>query len=112
MQATKSAHRNVCYITWNGYASLAAALEAGDALLTVHNGNCTNYTVRRLTDQDGETIGYQLTKLTDYIVDRKVYDIEVTGNGMRCNCPDATFKRHECKHVRALRAALTRHGLI
>jgi hypothetical protein len=34
--------------------------------------------VQRLTDPDGETVGFRMMKLTDYIVDRELYDIDIT----------------------------------
>jgi hypothetical protein len=68
--------------------------------------------VQRLSDPDGETVGFRLMRLTDYIVDRKVYDIDVCcGKDWLCDCPDAQFQNRECKHVRALRAALASNGI-
>lgn len=93
---------------------LPQALDAGEALLTIlpERGRVTNYTVKRLTDPDGDTVGYRLLKLTDYIVDRVAYDIDMTaGYGWQCDCPDAQFQGRECKHVRALRAALRQAGI-
>jgi hypothetical protein len=92
---------------------LPQALDAGEALLTIapERGAPTNYTVQRLADDDGRALGFRLTRLTDYIVDRKVYDIDVCqGFGWTCDCPDAQFRSRECKHVRALRAALAKCG--
>ncbi len=99
-----------CYLKATGKLTLEQALNSGDALLTVHTERATNYLVQRLTDPDGETVGFRLMKLADYIVDRKLYDIDITpGYGWQCDCPDAQFRNHECKHVRALRAALTQN---
>jgi hypothetical protein len=102
-----------CFLKATGNRTLGQALDSGDALLTVHTDRCTNYLVHRLSDPDGETVGYRLMKLTDYIVDRKVYDIDVCcGKDWRCDCPDAQFQNRECKHVRALRAALASNGIV
>ncbi len=102
-----------CYLKATGNLTLEQALDSGDALLTVHTDRCTNYTVLRLSDPDGETVGYRLMKLTDYIIDRVVYDIDVCcGKDWLCDCPDATYQQRECKHVRALRAALASNGIV
>lgn len=42
---------------------------------------------------------------TDVLIDKLEEDeaiYRVTPDG-RCNCPDAVFRRRECKHVKALR---------
>jgi len=103
-----------CRLAATGNLTLAAALDSGDALLTItpETGKPTNYTVLRLADGDGHTVGFRMTKLTPYILDRKEYDIDVTpGYGWQCDCPDAQFQNRECKHVHALRAALARNGI-
>ncbi len=101
-----------CFLKATGNLTLEQALDSGNALLTVHTERCTNYLVQRLTDPDGETVGFRLMKLTDYIIDRKLYDIDVCcGKDWLCDCPDAQFQNRECKHVRALRAALTSNGI-
>jgi hypothetical protein len=75
-------------------------------------GEPTNYTVLRLADEDGRTVGFRLTRLAAFIVDRKVYDIDITlGYSWPCDCPDAQFQNRECKHVHALRASLTAAGI-
>jgi hypothetical protein len=99
-----------CFLT-SGRLTLAEALDKGEALLTLHTSTCTNYTVLRLSDPDGETVGYRLVKLTDYIVDRQVYDIDIVGKDLVCDCPDACYRDRACKHARALKAVLTRHKL-
>jgi hypothetical protein len=94
--------------------TLAEALDAGEAMLSIvpERGEPTNYTVLRFADKDGSTVGYRLTRLTAFIVDRKVYDIDVTpGYGWQCDCPDAQFQNRECKHCKSLRACLTRSGI-
>ena len=103
--------RGTCYLKATGNRTLEQALDSGDALLTIHTERCTNYTVQRLTDPDGETVGFRLIKLTDYIVDRQIYDLELAGKELRCDCPDATFQSRECKHAKALRAALAGNGI-
>jgi hypothetical protein len=95
-----------------GTLTLAQALDSGDALLTVHTDCCTNYLVQRLTDPDGETVGFRMMKLTDYIADYMIYDIDIASAfGWICDCPDCQFRNRECKHIRSLRAALTQNGI-
>ena len=36
----------------------------------------------------------------------RAYLVDVTGEAWRCDCPDATYRQRECKHVRALTKAL------
>ncbi|MHB1426706.1 MAG: hypothetical protein ACYC3I_26405 [Gemmataceae bacterium] len=68
-----------CFLRSAGNRTLTQALDSDGALLTLHTDKgATNYTVQRLTDPDGATVGFRLTRLTAYIVDRKVYDIDVT----------------------------------
>ncbi|MHB1426564.1 MAG: hypothetical protein ACYC3I_25670 [Gemmataceae bacterium] len=102
-----------CFLRGTGNRTLAQSLDSDGALLTLHTDKgATNYTVQRLTDPDGATVGFRLTRLTAYIVDRKVYDIDVTlGYGWQCDCPDAQYQNRECKHVRSLRAALAHAGI-
>jgi hypothetical protein len=93
---------------------LPAALDAGEAMLSIipEHGEPTNYLVQRLADPDGQTVGFRLLRLAAYIVDRKLYDIDVTGGfGLRCDCPDCEFRSRECKHIRSLRAALAAAGI-
>jgi hypothetical protein len=94
--------------------TLPQALDTGEAVLSItpERGSPTNYIVQRLADPDGATVGFRLMKLAWYIVDRKVYDIDVTPSyGWQCDCPDAEFQGRECKHVHALRAALAKEGI-
>jgi hypothetical protein len=101
-----------CYLKAALGKTLEQSLDAGDALLTLHTDCCTNYTVQRLPDPDGETVGFRMVKLTAYIIDRKLYDIDVCcGKDWLCDCPDAQFQNRECKHVRSLRAALAKNGI-
>lgn len=93
--------------------SLADAIDAGEAMLVLwpEHGESSSYTVQRLHD-NGITLGFRLMKLTHYIIDRKVYDIDVTQpHGWQCDCPDAQYRNRECKHIRALRAALAAKGI-
>jgi hypothetical protein len=97
-----------------GNLSLTEALDAGEAMLliTPDRGFPTSYTVKRLADKGGRTIGFRLTKLTAYILDRKLYDIDITTSyGWLCDCPDAQFQNRECKHCRSLRASLKAAGI-
>jgi hypothetical protein len=63
--------------------------------------NQTVYTVTVLY-LDGRVSGYRLEKL-----DGPTYDIDATAQEWRCDCPDATYRNRECKHVKVLRVALT-----
>ena len=100
------------YLKATGKLMLEQALDSGNSLLSVHTERSTNYVVQRLSDPDGETVGFRMMKLTDFIVDRKVHDIDVCcGKDWLCDCPDAQFQSRECKHVRALRAALASNGI-
>jgi hypothetical protein len=90
------------------------SLDTGDALLVIYpeRGQPTSYTVLRLADKNGPTLGFRLTRLADYLVDRKVYDVDISQPwGWTCDCPDAQFRSRECKHVRALRCALKAAGV-
>jgi hypothetical protein len=60
------------------------------------------YTITILKNR-GRTSGYRLEKL-----DGAVYDVDTERESWTCDCPDATYRERECKHVKALRAALAR----
>jgi hypothetical protein len=75
--------------------------ETGTGVLAI---NGTDYTVTVLRNQDRIT-GYRLQKL-----DGTVYDIDASQLDWRCDCPDSTYRERECKHVKALRAALAVAG--
>lgn len=45
--------------------------------------------------------GYRLIK-----PDGTAYDLEPAGESFRCDCPDAVYRERECKHAKALCAAL------
>jgi hypothetical protein len=90
---------------------LAEALDEGEAMLTIIPDRpdlpVSSYTVQRLADKEGRTLGFRLTRLAEYIIDRKVYDIDITQAwGWTCDCPDAMFQGRACKHSRSLRACL------
>jgi hypothetical protein len=62
--------------------------------------NGTAYTVTALTnEQTGQIEGYRLVKQ-----DGTTYDVDA--HWWTCDCPDAVYRNRECKHVKALRAAL------
>jgi hypothetical protein len=98
------------------YLPLTDSLDAGEAMLTITPDRSdlpvSSYTVQRLADKEGRTLGFRLTRLAEYIIDRKVYDIDVTTSyGWLCDCPDAQFQGRECKHCRSLRASLKAAGI-
>jgi hypothetical protein len=72
--------------------------EVGTGVLQI---NSTPYTVTILRSPSGVN-GYRLGK-----EDGKTYDIDAFAETWKCDCPDATYRERECKHVKALRAALT-----
>jgi hypothetical protein len=53
---------------------LPEALDAGEAMLTIHPDRkdvpATGYTVRRLADKEGRTLGFRLIRLAEFIIDR------------------------------------------
>jgi hypothetical protein len=74
--------------------------------ITNANGKNEEYDVAFFTDNDGAIVGVGLAKDDD-----TVYAIDTTaGFGWVCDCPDATFNSRECKHCKAVRAALTKSG--
>jgi hypothetical protein len=75
--------------------------EVGTGVLSI---NGVSYTTTVLKDQDRVT-GYRLQKF-----DGMVYDIDASREQWGCDCPDATYRERECKHVKALRAALAVAG--
>jgi hypothetical protein len=64
------------------------------------NGTIYDVTVLRV---NGAVTGYRLMKQPDF----KVYDLDTTGEQWKCDCPDATYRERECKHIRGLRALLS-----
>ena len=75
-------------------------LPIGDADTGVLAINGTNYAVTVLRGPN-RVEGYRLVK-----DDARFYDIAATAEPWICDCPDATYRQRECKHVAALRAAL------
>jgi hypothetical protein len=75
--------------------------ETGTGVLAI---NGTDYTVTSLQNQDRVT-GYRLQKLSG-----TVYDIDASREQWGCDCPDATYRERQCKHVKALQAALAVAG--
>jgi hypothetical protein len=94
---------------------LSAFDDRGTAVLEI---NGTAYTVQQLLGwpegaEGSELVGYRLTNRES----GKVYDLEVTAEPWRCDCPDFLHRRDGkdakgCKHVAGLRAALQRIGAL
>jgi hypothetical protein len=104
------------YSRWVGGEPTATQLERGNALLMiVADGKVPQvYTVKRLPDSEGRTVGYRLAKVAAKI-DEQPYDIDITIEPWSCDCPDATWNNarlNGCKHVCGLRAALKAAGLL
>src|SRR5262249_46215949 len=73
---------------------------------------------------DGAMIDYAVTELhpdpccamraweLENIIDGKIYHVHepATGQPFMCDCPDCTYRQRECKHAKALRAALKAIG--
>jgi hypothetical protein len=74
--------------------------------------NCQDYTIEQHTDADGQVNGYRLVKIgeVDENGDPIVYDIGLEwGPGQwECTCPDAIYRKRECKHAKAVAAAMPR----
>jgi hypothetical protein len=51
--------------------------------------------------KDSNVVRYRLRKRGG-----RTYDIDATKEPWTCDCPDATHRQRECKHVAALRAEL------
>lgn len=60
-----------------------------------------------MTTFESKTGRYQLRSVTYQVQSNsnpaKFYDVSVDDNGWHCPCPDATYRRRECKHIRAAR---------
>jgi hypothetical protein len=59
------------------------------------------YDVGAHLDQAGRVTGYRLVKDDD-----EGYDVSAAD--WTCTCADSTYRQRECKHARAMRAALAR----
>ena len=90
--------------------TIGQSLDTGDAVLILDTKTRQSYEVLRLRDDKERVVGFRLKKMMWYIVDTKTYDIYVCSYAWRCDCPDAEYHGHECKHARALRAALKSCG--
>jgi hypothetical protein len=75
--------------------------ETGTGVLEI-NGTAYEVTVFK---EEGGVAGYRLQKFNG-----PAYDIDARLDQWTCDCPDATYRERECKHVKALRAALAVAG--
>ncbi len=97
---------------WIGGNPTPAQLDNGAAMLLIvpEDKEPQAYHVERLRDADGRTVGYRLVKAG---LDATSYDINAAT--WTCDCPDAIYNDARpggCKHANAVRAALTRAGLL
>ncbi len=77
----------------------------GRLAITNSNGQTTEYDFQAF--KEGERIvGLGLAKDDD-----EIYSIAITRYGWECSCPDSGYRNRECKHVRAVRAALVNIGI-
>lgn len=86
---------------------LIAGKTLGRIRITNAEGKGTEYDLDAFTDAAGRIIGYGLAKDDD---DIHAIDV-VASTGWTCDCPDCQFRNRECKHIKALRAALAEAGL-
>jgi hypothetical protein len=74
--------------------------------ITNANGQTAEYDLGAFADNDGVVVGYGLAKDDD-----EIHSIDVTaGFGWVCDCGDCQYRNRECKHIRAVRAALAQSG--
>ena len=79
----------------------------GRIAITNANNETTEYDIGAFTDNDGAIQGFGLAKDDD-----EVYSIDTTtGFGWVCDCADCQFRDRECKHIKAVRAALAHAGI-
>ena len=79
----------------------------GRIAITNANHETTEYDLGAFTDKDGAIQGFGLAKDDD-----EVYAIDTTaGFGWVCDCADCQFRNRECKHIKAVRAALAHAGI-
>jgi hypothetical protein len=79
----------------------------GRIAITNANHETTEYDIGAFTDRDGIVQGFGLAKDDD-----EVYAIDTTaGFGWVCDCADCQFRNRECKHIKAVRAALAHAGI-
>ena len=50
---------------------------------------------------------YRVRSQSDY---NKWYNVNSTGNGLICNCPDHTFKGSDCKHIHVIKTRIMRNS--
>ena len=79
----------------------------GRIAITNASDETTEYDIGAFTDNDGALQGFVLAKDDD-----DVYSIDTTaGFGWVCDCADCQFRNRECKHIKAVRAALAHAGI-
>ena len=79
----------------------------GRIAITNANNETTEYDLGAFTDKNGAIQGFGLAKDDD-----EVYSIDTTtGVGWVCACADCQFRNRECKHIKAVRAALAQAGI-
>jgi hypothetical protein len=99
---------------WIGGNPTQERLNDGDAILQVAVEGKVPSFYHVETIKDGDKInGYRLVKI-DALLNAATYDLELTPNGFRCDCPDATYadRLGGCKHGRCLAAALKAASLL
>ena len=67
--------------------------------------NGTTYDVLPVLSSGGNVHGYNLHK---WDAEGTVYFVDTDFPEWTCTCPDMKYRRRQCKHCRALRAALAR----
>lgn len=81
--------------------------QLGRISITNANNQTTEYDLGAFTDKDGVIQGFGLAKDDD-----EVYAIDnASGFGWVCDCADCQFRNRECKHIKAVRAALAHVGI-
>lgn len=80
--------------------------QLGRIAITNANGQGEEYDLGFFLDNDGCIVGIGLAKDDD-----TVYAIDTAaGFGWECDCADCQFRHRECKHIKAVRVALTKSG--
>lgn len=86
---------------------LVIGKQSGRISITNANNQTTEYDLGAFTDKDGAIRGFGLAKNDD-----EVYAIDTTGGfGWVCDCADCQFRNRECKHIKAVHAALAHAGI-
>ena len=81
--------------------------QLGRISITNANNQTTDYDLGAFTDKDGVIQGFGLAKDDD-----EVYAIDTANSfGWVCDCADCQFRNRECKHIKAVRAALAHAGI-